>query len=152
MEFAPHLAGRPVALAAADAVTAAADAVTAAADGALQDDRAAGAALFAELGCAACHGMDGEGRAAPGDGSSWRDEGGRPIPATGDLRHACGLRAGASEAAIRRALRNGVGPVMPSFASALEGRPGAARAIRAWLLSRDPDRGATGASPTPAAP
>jgi len=158
-EFAPHLAGRPVELAAADEATAAADEATAAADevtavadGAPEDDRAAGAALFAELGCAACHGMDGEGRAAPGDGSSWRDEGGRPIPATDDLRHPCGLRAGASDAAIRRALRNGVGPVMPSFASALEGRPGAARAIRAWLLSRDPDRGATGESPTPAGP
>ena len=148
-EFAPGLGGRGVALDARGEGPAAPVSAGAEAPGPAPEDEsvAAGAALFRELGCAACHGSGAEGRAAPGDGSAWRDEGGRPIPATGDLRHPCGLRAGASEAALRRALDKGVGPVMPSFALALEGRPWAPRAIRAWLLSLDADRSATAANP-----
>jgi mono/diheme cytochrome c family protein len=147
-EFAPGLGGRGVELDARDDAPAAAGPAAGDAPAPAPGDDlvAAGAALFAELGCAACHGPRAEGRTAPGDGTSWRDETGRPIPATGDLRHPCGLRAGASEAALARALHDGVGPVMPSFALALEGRPWAPRAVRAWLLSLDPDRGAAGTS------
>jgi mono/diheme cytochrome c family protein len=104
------------------------------------DPVAAGAALYAELGCAACHGPGAHGRPAPENGTAWQDESGRPIPGTGDLRHPCSRRGGASEAALARALGCGVGPVMPSYALALEGRPWAPRAIEAWLES--PDTGA----------
>jgi len=156
-EFAPALAGRAVQLdASAAAPSGGAPADTApdhAPESALPGDRvAAGAALFAELGCAACHGAGGEGRVAPGGGAAWRDERGRPIPATGDLRHPCALRGGGSVAGFRRALENGVGSVMPSFAGALEGRPWAPAAIRSWLLSLDADTHRGAPRTTPAGP
>jgi cbb3-type cytochrome oxidase cytochrome c subunit len=106
------------------------------------DPIAAGAAIYSELGCAACHGPGGRGRPAA-DGMTWRDEAGRPIPGTGDLRHACDRRGGASEAALARALACGVGPVMPSYALALEDRAWAPRALHAWLMAPDGRQGST---------
>jgi cbb3-type cytochrome oxidase cytochrome c subunit len=111
---------------------------------------ARGRHLYAAWGCAACHGAGGEGRAAPdaapGAGPAWRDEQDRPIERSSDLRHACGWRGGASVAAIERALRFGVGPAMPSYAALLDADPGAAAALRAYLLTLDPER----AAPAPA--
>ncbi len=105
---------------------------------------ARGGRLYAAWGCAACHGEGGEGRAAPDAapdaGPAWRDEQDRPITASSDLRHACGWRGGASVAAIERALRFGVGPVMPSYAALLDAEPEAAAALRAYLLALDPER------------
>jgi mono/diheme cytochrome c family protein len=156
-EFAPPLAGRPLdeeAIAAASSRRVAArDAGEAAPEAGTRgsapngDPVAGGKALYAELGCAACHGAEAEGRAAPLSGEPWRDEEGRALAGSGDLRHPCGLRGGASAEAIDRALRSGVGEVMPSFASSLEGRPDAARTLAAWLASLDPEEARRPTSP-----
>jgi mono/diheme cytochrome c family protein len=113
------------------------------------DAAARGARLYAAWGCAACHGAAAEGHAAPAAdpeaGPGWRDEADRPIAATADLRHACARRGGASPEALERALRFGVGQVMPSYAALLEAEPGSAAALDAWIRSLDPERsGAAG--------
>ena len=112
-------------------------------------DAARGARLYTDWGCAACHGTDGEGRAlaaAETDGVAGESTRGS------ELRHACARRAGGSAAAFERALRHGVGPTMPSYATVLDREPGAVRAILTWLESRDREAAtapgdAAGASP-----
>lgn len=69
-----------------------------------EERRAAGRALWNDLGCAACHGGAGEG--VPGSGP--------------DLTHACGMRFGASPEALDRSIRRGSGKAMPSYAEALQ--------------------------------
>ena len=67
-------------------------------------------------------------------GAGWTDADGEPVPRSGDLRHPCALRGGASPAAIERAFVLGVGPAMPAYGEALpDGR--ARRALLAHILS-----------------
>jgi len=93
-------------------------------------DATRGAGLYAAWGCVACHGAAGEGKAF--DDRATRGDG-EPVLRAGDLRHACARRGGGSAAAFERALRNGVGAAMPSFAAVLDRDPDGAGAILAWL-------------------
>jgi hypothetical protein len=93
-------------------------------------DATRGRGLYAAWGCAACHGAAGEGKAF--DDRTTRGDG-EPVLRAGDLRHACARRGGGSAAAFERALWNGVGAAMPSFAAVLNRDPDGARAILAWL-------------------
>jgi mono/diheme cytochrome c family protein len=101
-----------------------------------------GRVLWDSLGCARCHGVDAAGRSAAQAGMEWIDAEGKPITASGDLRHACGRRGGGSDVAFDRAIRFGVGAAMPSFGAALVAEPDAARALRLYVESLD-----DGASP-----
>jgi mono/diheme cytochrome c family protein len=78
-----------------------------------------GRRLWDGLGCAACHGPSGAGMTRKEAGTEWSDGAGVIVPRSGDLTHACALRAGASDQAIERALIVGVGEAMPSFADDL---------------------------------
>jgi mono/diheme cytochrome c family protein len=98
---------------------------------------ARGARLYAEWGCAACHGAEGEGKRL--DERDRQGDAPEPVVWASDLRHPCGRRAGGSAAAFERALRLGVGPVMPAFAAVLDREPQAVAALLAWLASRDPE-------------
>jgi mono/diheme cytochrome c family protein len=100
-------------------------------------DTARGRALWGELGCGSCHGPLGAGMAREAAQASWTDGHGVMVPRSGDLRHACSLRAGGSEAAFRRAVLQGVGAAMPSFAGALGTGPDPIAALRAFLLAQD---------------
>ncbi|HET6278338.1 MAG TPA: c-type cytochrome, partial [Candidatus Polarisedimenticolia bacterium] len=93
----------------------------------------AGRRWWLDLGCAGCHAGDGRGIDRLQGGFDWVDQGGVPVPGSGDLRHACGLRGGASAVALARALRNGVGDAMPAYADALA--PPEIAELVAYLLS-----------------
>ncbi|MFQ5877690.1 MAG: c-type cytochrome [Acidobacteriota bacterium] len=93
-----------------------------------------GRRLWDELGCAACHGGDGSGLTRGEAAASWIDLSGAPLPGSGDLTHACGLRGGASAEALERAVLRGVGSAMPAYEDALRGRA-ARRALIDYLLS-----------------
>jgi len=125
MEFSPHLRGvslEPVASGERDGP--AAD-IPAAVE--------AGRRWWQELGCARCHADDGRGIDRLQGGFNWVDQSGVPVPESGDLRHACGLRGGASPAALERAVLNGVGDAMPAYASVLA--PPELAELVAYLLS-----------------
>ena len=79
---------------------------------------ARGRELWSDLGCAACHGADARGLARAEIGVRWADAAGVPVPASGDLTHACAYRGGASGPAVERALF-GEGLAMPSYRDAL---------------------------------
>ena len=80
-----------------------------------------GRRLWDSLGCASCHGPSGLGMTRQEAGTEWTDGAGVTVPRSGDLTHACSLRAGASQQAIERAVVFGVGEAMPSYADALPG-------------------------------
>lgn len=82
-------------------------------------DSAAGRRMWDSLGCASCHGPDGEGMSREQAGAAWLDPAGAVVPRSGDLTHACALRAGASPEALRRSILLGVGAAMPSYADSL---------------------------------
>jgi mono/diheme cytochrome c family protein len=107
---------------------------------------ALGARLYAAWGCAACHGAEGEGKRI--DERDRQGDAPEPVVWASDLRHPCGRRAGGSVAAFERALRLGVGPVMPAFAAVLDREPQAIPALLAWLVSRASE---TGTAERPAA-
>jgi len=79
----------------------------------------AGRGLWLELGCDSCHAADGRGLDRVEGGFDWVDQSGVPVPESGDLRHACRLRGGASRDALARAVLNGVGDAMPAYAELL---------------------------------
>jgi mono/diheme cytochrome c family protein len=79
----------------------------------------AGRTSWASLGCTACHGEDGGGMATGTGHGAWTDQAGVRVPRSGDLRHACGIRGGASAAAMGRAIVLGVGTAMPAYGDAL---------------------------------
>ena len=68
---------------------------------------------------------------------NWVDQRGVPVPRSGDLTHACGLRGGASPAALGRAVQNGVGDAMPAYAGALAS-PELAELVSFLLSLQDP--------------
>ena len=105
-----------------------------------------GRALFAQLGCADCHGAAGTGLTADEAGATWTDGFDVVVPRSGDLTHGCARRGGGSDEAFARALMWGVGAAMPSYAAVLEGRPEAARALRQYLESA---AAAAGEAPRP---
>ena len=84
-----------------------------------QEALEAGRRWWRDLGCARCHGEDGRGMTRREGESNWVDQRGVPVPRSGDLTHACGLRGGASPAALGRAVLNGVGDAMPAYAGVL---------------------------------
>lgn len=99
----------------------------------------AGRRWWLELGCGRCHGDDGRGLDRRQGGFHWVDQSGVPVPESGDLRHACKLRGGASPAALERAVLNGVGDAMPAYAGVLA--PPEIAELAAYLLSlQDPIR------------
>lgn len=69
--------------------------------------------------------------------SNWVDQRGVPVPRSGDLTHACGLRGGASPAALGRAVLNGVGDAMPAYAGVLAS-PEIAQLVSYLLSLQDP--------------
>jgi hypothetical protein len=79
----------------------------------------AGARIWDDLGCAACHGQAGEGMRLQEGSGAWSDPAGVAVPWTSDLRHACGIRGGAAATALERALVLGVGTAMPAYGEAL---------------------------------
>jgi len=95
-----------------------------------------GRRLWESLGCASCHGASGSGMTRAEAGADWTDGAGVVVPRSGDLTHACALRAGASERALERALMFGVGDAMPSYADALPDEAGRG-ALVAFILSLD---------------
>jgi len=116
----------------------------------------AGRRLWLDLGCAGCHAEDGRGIDRLQGGFDWVDLSGVAVPESGDLRHACGLRGGASPAALERAVRNGVGDAMPAYAGVLA--PPELADLVAYLLSlqrpgppgEGAERAAEAAAPGPA--
>jgi mono/diheme cytochrome c family protein len=110
----------------------------------------AGARIWDHLGCASCHGGAGQGL-RPDEGSgAWSDPAGVAIPWTSDLRHACGIRGGASATAIERAVVLGVGTAMPAYGEAL-GDDETRRALVAFLQSLRAERSPPGPRPRPGA-
>jgi mono/diheme cytochrome c family protein len=108
-----------------------------------ETDVAAGKAIWDRLGCAACHGPTGAGLSREQAHAEWSDGAGVPVPRSGDLTHACALRAGASPEAIRRAVLFGVGESMPAYADALPdeaGRMALVSFIRSLDAARPVDR------------
>src|SRR5207249_3493513 len=93
-----------------------------------------GRRLWDGLGCASCHGPSGSGLTRQEAGADWKDGDGVAVPRSGDLTHACALRAGASERALERAVLFGVGEAMPSYAESLPDAPGL-RALVSFLRS-----------------
>ena len=94
---------------------------------------AKGRGLWSDLGCAACHGADARGLARAEIGAQWADAAGVPVPASGNLTHACAYRGGASASAVERALfRDGL--AMPSYREALP-REEDRGALRDFVLS-----------------
>jgi len=93
-----------------------------------------GRRLWDDLGCASCHGPSGAGMTRAEAGADWNDGGGVIVPRSGDLTHACALRGGASERAVERAVRFGVGEAMPAYADALSDRS-KRRALVSFLMS-----------------
>jgi len=78
-----------------------------------------GRRLWDGLGCASCHGQAGAGLSREEARASWVDGAGVQVPRSGNLTHACALRAGASAEAIERSILGGVGAAMPSYADGL---------------------------------
>ena len=78
-----------------------------------------GRLLWADAGCASCHGEDGRGGPLAG---RYRDPAGGPAPPASDLTHACRLKGGASAPALTRALTQGLGLEMPAYGEALPSR------------------------------
>ncbi|PYT11204.1 MAG: hypothetical protein DMF51_16125 [Acidobacteria bacterium] len=78
-----------------------------------------GLRLWDGLGCASCHGQPGTGLSREEARASWVDGAGIRVPRSGNLTHACALRAGASPEAIERSIVFGVGAAMPSYADGL---------------------------------
>ncbi len=108
----------------------------------------AGRRWWRDLGCAGCHGEDGRGMTRREGEFNWVDHRGVPVPRSGDLTHACGLRGGASPAALERAVLNGVGDAMPAYAGALA--PPAMAELVSYLLSLQDPVPADGAGHLPA--
>jgi mono/diheme cytochrome c family protein len=98
------------------------------------DRLAEGRRLWDDLGCARCHGAAGQGMSRDEAGGDWADPAGVPVPRSGDLRHACDLRGGASARAIDRAILAGVGWAMPAYADALPDER-SLTALRAYVVS-----------------
>jgi mono/diheme cytochrome c family protein len=121
--------------------TVATGAEVAGADGANQDELARGRALWQELECATCHGERGQGMTRQEARADWSDETGAPIPRSSDLRHACGYKAGASDAAVERSIAAGLGPGMPAYGGSLPD-PADRRALILFLrsLEQEPER------------
>jgi mono/diheme cytochrome c family protein len=97
----------------------------------------AGRRWWRDLGCARCHGEEGRGMTRREGEFNWVDQRGVPVPRSGDLTHACGLRGGASSAALGRAVQNGVGDAMPAYAGALAS-PELAELVSFLLSLQDP--------------
>jgi len=93
-----------------------------------------GRRLWQALGCATCHGPAGAGLSREQAGATWADGAGVPVPRSGNLTHACALRAGASPEALERSVVLGVGAAMPSYADAL-GDERSRRALIGYVLS-----------------
>jgi mono/diheme cytochrome c family protein len=110
----------------------------------------AGRDLYERLGCGACHGPDGSGLTREEAGALWADPEGVPVPLSGDLTHACSRRGGGSQEAFARALLQGVGSPMPSYADAI-GDPLAAAGALLRHLEADRLRETHAAAP-PAGP
>jgi mono/diheme cytochrome c family protein len=127
IEFSPRLRGLPLEPAPELAEDGSISAVTSTA--AIE----AGRRWWLDLGCAGCHAGDGRGVDRLQGGFDWVDLSGVAVPESGDLRHACGLRGGASAVALARAVRNGVGDAMPAYADALA--PPEIAELVAYLLS-----------------
>ncbi|HYS78043.1 MAG TPA: c-type cytochrome [Candidatus Dormibacteraeota bacterium] len=108
------------------------------APGAEDAERAAqeseGRRLWGSLGCASCHGQAGAGLSREEARAGWVDGAGVRVPRSGNLTHACALRAGASAEAIGRSVLSGVGAAMPSYADALPDER-SRRALLGYVLS-----------------
>ncbi|OLD64354.1 MAG: hypothetical protein AUI47_06470 [Acidobacteria bacterium 13_1_40CM_2_68_5] len=93
-----------------------------------------GRRLWDGLGCATCHGQTGTGLSREEARASWVDGAGVRVPRSGNLTHACALRAGASPEAIERSIVFGVGAAMPSYADGLP-EERSRRALVGYLVS-----------------
>jgi mono/diheme cytochrome c family protein len=105
--------------------------------GAERGSPAEGRRQWIALGCPACHGEDAAGRSRARAGAEWTDPAGVPIPGSGDLRHACSFRGGASDEAILGSIERGVGTAMPAFGEVLD--RGRGSALLLFLRSLDAD-------------